>query len=128
MQSETRVEDEKVVFNPYQELFLAEWPATTLARLEWAETRLGIKREWLLKILALEGKDTQDAALMTATEIAAAFEYEVGCWTDMCGECLTATGWDVNRFAALSECMKAKIVKKKCRDWIMEKSFSNWSW
>lgn len=125
----TEVDDPpKATFNPYHDLFLAEWPNTTAARLEWAETRLGIKRAWLVRMLALEGKDTAGADALTAAEIALKYEYEVGCWTDVCGECLVSTGWDVDRFAALTECMKGKIVKKQCRDWIMEKSFSNWLW
>lgn len=127
MEIEARTKDE-VVFNPYHDLFLAEWPETIAARLEWAESRLGIKRSWLLKMLVLEGRDIQDADTMSAAQITAAYEYEVGCWTDMCCECLATTNWDVNRFADLSECLKGKVMKNKCRDWIMEKLFSNWSW
>lgn len=119
---------EPVVINPYAESFLKNWPDTIGARLAFCEDKLGLKREWLVKMLELEGRYDDEAASMTPDELAAKYEYEIGCWTDVCGDCVQWAGWDVDRFADLPECQKKKALSAKCREWIMEKLFQKWIW
>lgn len=122
------VKSEDRIDNPYIDKFIKNWPDGHAARLQWVEEKMGVPRKWLVAMLELEGKFIENALSLSAGELADKAECVVASWCDVCSDALQWASWDAARFAEFDEAMKNKIMKKVCRDWIMERLFQKWSW